>query len=149
MQPPGKSVFFNDRLGYLFVKATESDLDTIERAIQVLNQVPPQVHIKARFIEVQENDSKPGLRLVSRPVQMGKQAVAKGGTPVADGAGLGGQSDGRFPRQLHRWPTCALRPTSYFRGLPRQGGSTLATITGILTDPISSVALHALDQPRR
>jgi Flp pilus assembly secretin CpaC len=51
-QPPGKSVFFNERLGYLFVKATESDLDTIERAIQVLNQVPPQIHIKARFYEV-------------------------------------------------------------------------------------------------
>jgi beta-lactamase regulating signal transducer with metallopeptidase domain/tetratricopeptide (TPR) repeat protein len=52
LQPPGKSVFFNDRLGYLFVKATESDLDTIERAIQVLIQVPPQIHIKARFYEV-------------------------------------------------------------------------------------------------
>jgi len=35
-KPPGKSVFFNDRLGYLFVKATEKDLDTIERALQVL-----------------------------------------------------------------------------------------------------------------
>src|SRR5208337_5059305 len=50
--PKGKSVFFNDRLGLLFVKATESDLDTIERAIQALNQVGPQVHIKARFLEV-------------------------------------------------------------------------------------------------
>src|ERR1017187_7690269 len=51
-QPPGKSVFFNEKLGYLFVKATEADLDTIERAIQVLNQVPPQIHIKARFYKV-------------------------------------------------------------------------------------------------
>ena len=51
-------MFFNDRLGYLFVKATEDDLDTIERAIQVLNQVPPQVHIKARFIEVSQTDNK-------------------------------------------------------------------------------------------
>ena len=51
-QPPGKAVFYNDRLGYLFVKATASDLDTIERAIQVLNQVPPQIHIKARFYKV-------------------------------------------------------------------------------------------------
>jgi beta-lactamase regulating signal transducer with metallopeptidase domain/tetratricopeptide (TPR) repeat protein len=48
----GKAVFYNDRLGYLFVKATEADLDTIERAIQTLNQVPPQIHIKARFLEV-------------------------------------------------------------------------------------------------
>ena len=30
LAPPGKSVFFNDRLGVLFVKATEDDLDIIE-----------------------------------------------------------------------------------------------------------------------
>jgi beta-lactamase regulating signal transducer with metallopeptidase domain len=52
LQPAGKSIFFNDGLGLLYVKATKSDLDTIERAIEVLNQAPPQVHIKARFYEV-------------------------------------------------------------------------------------------------
>ena len=51
-EPPGKSVFFNDRLGLLFVKATKSDLDTIERALSALNQVAPQIHIKARFLKV-------------------------------------------------------------------------------------------------
>ena len=50
--PKGKSVFFNERLGLLFVKATEADLDTIERAIQALNQVGPQIHIKSWFLEV-------------------------------------------------------------------------------------------------
>ncbi len=50
--PPGKAVFFNDRSGYLLVRATETDLDTIERALPVLNQMPPQIHIKARFFEV-------------------------------------------------------------------------------------------------
>jgi hypothetical protein len=58
-QPPGKSVFFNDKLGVLFVKATEADLDTIERAIQVLNQAPPQIHIKARFVEVPKGTMQP------------------------------------------------------------------------------------------
>jgi len=62
--PKGKSVFFNDRLGLLFVKATESDLDTIERAIQALNQVGPQVHIKARFIEVPKK-TLTALRIIS------------------------------------------------------------------------------------
>ncbi len=50
--PAGKSVFYGDRLGVLFVKATESDLDIIERAIQTINTAPPQIHIKARFVEV-------------------------------------------------------------------------------------------------
>ncbi|HAO80672.1 MAG TPA: hypothetical protein DCQ92_17210, partial [Verrucomicrobia subdivision 3 bacterium] len=50
--PKGNAVFFNDGLGRLFVRATEPDLDTIERAIQALNYTPPYVHIKARFLEV-------------------------------------------------------------------------------------------------
>ncbi len=48
---PGRSVAYND-LGLLFVKATASELDTVERIIQALNQVSPQIHYKARFIEV-------------------------------------------------------------------------------------------------
>ena len=55
---PPKSVFFNDRLGVLFVRATSQDLDIIEKAIQVLNMTPPMVHIKSRFIEVGEDDNK-------------------------------------------------------------------------------------------
>jgi len=50
--PPGKAIFYGDRLGKLFVKATPADLDTIEHAIEILNCVPPQIHIKARFLEV-------------------------------------------------------------------------------------------------
>src|ERR1035438_8997735 len=34
---PPKTIFFNDRLGVLFVRATEQDLDTVEKAVQVLN----------------------------------------------------------------------------------------------------------------
>jgi beta-lactamase regulating signal transducer with metallopeptidase domain len=50
--PKGKSVFYIDRLGLLYVKATEADLDKIEKVILELNIVPPQIHIKARFFEV-------------------------------------------------------------------------------------------------
>jgi beta-lactamase regulating signal transducer with metallopeptidase domain len=49
---PGKSIFFNDRLGVLFVRATKQDLDTIERAVEMLNQIAPQIHIEALFLEV-------------------------------------------------------------------------------------------------
>jgi type II secretory pathway component GspD/PulD (secretin) len=49
---PGRSMPFNDRLGLLFVKATPSELDTIERIVQALNQFNPEIDIKARFIEV-------------------------------------------------------------------------------------------------
>ncbi len=51
----GRSIAFNDRLGLLFVKATPSELDTIESVVQALNQIRPEIHIKARFIEVPKN----------------------------------------------------------------------------------------------
>jgi beta-lactamase regulating signal transducer with metallopeptidase domain len=52
---PPKQVYFNERLGVLFVYATPSDLDIIERTIQVLNEAPPMVHIKTRFIDMPNN----------------------------------------------------------------------------------------------
>jgi beta-lactamase regulating signal transducer with metallopeptidase domain len=66
-QSPGKSIFFNDRLGMLFVKATEPDLDTVENAIEALNQVAPQLHIKARFVEVPMNGFVDPAMLTNNP----------------------------------------------------------------------------------
>jgi Flp pilus assembly secretin CpaC len=51
LKPP-ESVFYNDRLGLLFVRASLPDLDTIENVLSALNDSAPQIHIKARFIEV-------------------------------------------------------------------------------------------------
>ena len=39
--PAGKSVYYNDRLGYLFVKATTADLDLIENLVTMLVQDQP------------------------------------------------------------------------------------------------------------
>jgi beta-lactamase regulating signal transducer with metallopeptidase domain len=49
---PPKAIFYNDRLGMLFVRATQRDLDAVEKIIQNLADAPPQIHIKARFIEL-------------------------------------------------------------------------------------------------
>jgi hypothetical protein len=64
---PGRSVAFKYTLGLLFVKATASELDTIQRALDVLNKAAPQVHVKARFIKMSEADA---------------DAILKAGTPV-------------------------------------------------------------------
>ena len=47
---PGKALFYNNTTGMLFVRATRNDMDIIENALVVLNEPPPQIHIKARFI---------------------------------------------------------------------------------------------------
>ncbi len=149
-QPPGKSVFFNDRLGKLFVKATESDLDTIERAIEALNEIAPQVHIKARFIEVQQNDSKAlgfDWYLGQFNLNGSGSVVGSGGTapslnvPVSSANPLGA-----FPGNT----TASLIPgqasDQLITGGLRNSAPTLGTITGILTDPNFRMVIHALEQ---
>ncbi|HOX59575.1 MAG TPA: M56 family metallopeptidase [Candidatus Paceibacterota bacterium] len=55
---PGKAAYFNERQGLLIVRATLADLDIIEAALQVLNTVPAQINVKARFVLVSEEDAK-------------------------------------------------------------------------------------------
>lgn len=51
---PGKSVFFNDRLGLVLVRASADDLEIIQQAVASLNRQPPQVTITANLIEADE-----------------------------------------------------------------------------------------------
>jgi type II secretory pathway component GspD/PulD (secretin) len=148
--PAGKSVFFNDRLGLLFVKATEDDLDTIERAVQALNQIPPQIHIKSRFIEVSEDNSAAlGFQWYLGQFNIGQGVVGQGGssgslttTPsganplgIFPGSSTASQVAGSANDQL---VTSGLRNSL--------SAPTIGTITGIFTDPNFRVALQALAQ---
>ncbi len=146
--PPGKALFFNDRLGYLFVRSTESDLDLIERAIQVMDQVPPQVHIKARFIEVSQNDNAAlGFNWYLGQFSLGNQAVGQGGTapsltvPVSAANPLGA-----FPGNTAANLVSGQASDQLLTSGLRNTAPTLATFTGILTDPNFRVTLQALQQ---
>jgi type II secretory pathway component GspD/PulD (secretin) len=149
---PPKSIFFNDRLGVLFVRATSQDLDTIEKAIQALNMTPPQVHIKARFIEVGQDDSKAlGFDWYLGQVNMGK-VVGNGGTApsFADGNptyhGLPTDT-GFFPGQTTANQIAGSSSDQAIGNLvtANSGIPAIGTITGILTDPKFRVVLHALE----
>jgi type II secretory pathway component GspD/PulD (secretin) len=151
-----KSIFFNDRLGVLFVRATSQDLDTIEKAIQALNMTPPQVHIRARFIEVEQDDNKAlGFDWYLGQVNMGSgKVVGQGGTAPslnvpasAANPSLGPGRTGAFPGTT---PGTVLLPSSSDQAIgdlvnANSSIPTLATITGILTDPNFRVVLHALE----
>ncbi len=149
-QPPGKAVFFNDRLGKLFVKATEQDLDTIERAIEALNESSPQVHIKARFIEVSQNDSK----ALGFDWSMGQFNVTGNGSVV----GSAGSSPslttpvsaanplGTFPGSTTASQIAGSANDQLLTGGLRQTGPAIGTVTGILTDPNFRLVIHALEQ---
>ena len=47
-----KTISFNDDRGLLYVQATPADLDVIEQLLPVGASLPPQIHLKARFLEL-------------------------------------------------------------------------------------------------
>jgi hypothetical protein len=149
--PAGKSVFFNDRLGLLFVKATEDDLDTIERAIQALDQVAPQVHVKARFIEVlEQNDSALGFNWYLGNVNIGGHSVVgQGGSAASYAVPVSAANpNGSFPGDAASTVIAPAAGDQLITGGLRNtlGAPTLGTITGILTNPNFQVSLQALEQ---
>jgi len=54
LSKPNKVVFFDDRLGRLLVRASRSDFEIIEQAVELLNQAPSQLTIEAKFVDVEE-----------------------------------------------------------------------------------------------
>ncbi|HWW00689.1 MAG TPA: hypothetical protein VNZ64_13410 [Candidatus Acidoferrum sp.] len=156
---PPKSIFFNDREGTLVVRATLQDLDTIETAVQVLNIAPPQVHIKAKFLEVAQNDTRAlGFQWFLGNVLMNKGSIAaSGGTaPSYNGVPSPANPLGAFPGTLLPNPAAGVAGTT----IPPSGSDQLitsglrntvnapaiGTLTGILTDPQFRVVIQALEQ---
>jgi type II secretory pathway component GspD/PulD (secretin) len=149
LELPGKSLFFNDRLGELFVRASQQDLDTIENAIEVLNRVAPQVHIKARFIEIDENNSSAlGFNWYLGNYVNGK-VIANGGSapsfnvPTSVANPLGSFPGNTVASQIPGSST-DQNITSGLRN--PLGAPALTTITGIMTDPNFRVVISALQQ---
>ncbi len=57
-----KGLSYDEKKGTLTVRATDDDLELIEQAINTLSIMPPEVSVKVRFVEVNDNDLfKPGF----------------------------------------------------------------------------------------
>ncbi|MFM7103310.1 MAG: type II secretion system protein GspD [Verrucomicrobiota bacterium] len=154
--PDQKALFFNDRTGILFVRATLSDLDIIEQAIQVLNVAPPQIQVEAKFAEITQQDSKAvGFDWWLGNITMtgGRLGAQGGSAPSFQGNSTFSNPEGTFPgsalggtaltpRNSDGLITGAIRNTDGSQSeIP-----TVATITGILTDPQFRVVIKALEQ---
>jgi type II secretory pathway component GspD/PulD (secretin) len=144
---PGRAVTFNDRLGLLFVKAAPAELDAVERAVQALNQVAPQVHVKARFIEVAQDDSAAlGFDWYLGNFVNGKVVANGGSSPSLNVPISAANPLGAFPGNTLANVVPASANDQLLTGGLRNSGPALATVTGILTDPNFRVVLHALAQ---
>jgi type II secretory pathway component GspD/PulD (secretin) len=150
---PLKSMFFNDRAGVLFVRATLRDLDIIENAIHALNTPPLDVSIEAKFAEFSQGDDKGlGFNWFLGNTLLNKGALGfQGGTaPSFNGVPTTGNPSGIFP-QSGLTPTTGIarftsdqNVTSGF-GANSQSIPTVATLTGILTEPQFRVAIQAIE----
>jgi len=146
---PGKSIFFNDRLGELFVRATSDDLDTIENAIEVLNRVAPQVHIKSRFIEILEAQQNAlGFDWYLGNYVNGKVIANGGSAPSLNVPVSAANPLGTFPGNTTASQIPGSANDQLLTGGLRNplGAPALTTVTGILTDPNFRVVINALEQ---
>jgi general secretion pathway protein D len=146
-------MFFNDRAGVLFVRATLRDLDIIENAVHTLNAIPPEVSIEAKFAEFSQSDDK-GLGfdwfLGNTLINKGAIGLQGGTAPSFSGAQTTANPSGIFP-QTGQTPTLGLsrfttdqNVTSGF-GANSQTLPTVGTLTGILTEPQFRVAIKAIE----
>ena len=54
--PVGSSISYNERISTLIVKNTPENLELLERVLLVLNVIPHQVEIEAKFVEISQDD---------------------------------------------------------------------------------------------
>jgi general secretion pathway protein D len=160
LEPP-KALFFNDRKGILFIRATLQDLDIIEQAIQTLNVTPPQVNIKAKFAEVTQLDENAlGFDWYLGNTLLGNGSTALQGGTAPSFTGLqstAANPEGTFPGTLGFLGGNNLQPATYQTASTTDqlltGGlrnvlqaPAIGTLTGIATDPQFRAVVSALSQ---
>jgi len=134
--PKGKSVVYNDRLGLLFVRATDPDLDIIERAVQRLEMTAPYVRIKARFIEVTQDDGNAsGFDWYLGHFGSNNVTGKVGSSPSPSVPVSAANPIGVFPGN-----------TTSSTGELQNFTPAIASVTGILTETNFCIILHALQQ---
>lgn len=145
--PPQKAIFFNDRTGILFVRATLRDLDVIEGALQALNVSPPQVTIETRIAEISQRDNK----AVGFDWFLGNVLAAEGKVGFQGGTAPSFADSSTFANPQGTFPNPpiprAATDTLITSGLRNNASiPAVGTLSGILTDPQFRVVIKALEQ---
>jgi len=142
--PHGSSIKYVGAIGRLVVANTEENLTVFEDVLSLLDVIPHQIEIEARFVEVNQTDSSSmGFEFFLTDDWELAERSGQGGIPLASRERVSAMSDvaperggftkgNRFISQL---------------GV-EQGGvaDNVLTIAGILTNPELAFVLHMLEQ---
>ena len=121
----GRFAYYNERTGDILLRATASELDRVERVMEVVNKVPPQVQIDVKFVSIKrQGTNAPGLNFdllgqISLP-----DTRAHAGPP----------------------PQGFANPSGVFPGTAPPATNHAATITGILNDAQFRTVIKAIEQ---
>jgi general secretion pathway protein D len=112
--------------------------------------VAPQVHIKARFIEVAQDDSKAlgfDWYLGQFNVNGSGSVVASGGSAPSSSVPISSANPlGAFPGNTAASVIPGSANDQWITSGLRNSAPALGTVTGILTDPNFRMVIHALEQ---
>ncbi|NLB56101.1 MAG: hypothetical protein GX811_10120 [Lentisphaerae bacterium] len=140
--PDGTSIVYKPSISKLFVSNTAENLEKFEDILRMLDQVPKQVKIEARYVEIGQNDIEElGVQwMLTDNWEIMQKAGAGAGIPVGSRE-LIQVNQNQFTRGL-RYMTGGDIPTASAGG--NMGG--LFSISSVLTNPEMTFVLHALDQ---
>lgn len=166
--PAGSSIKYVRTIGKLVVANTADNLNEFERVLEVLNVVPSQIEIEARFVEVAQTDLDAlgfewGLtdewemayrRNQRGPLGSRQRIVMRANAP----SGMGGTVQPGISPAVQAEQAARLQERGFSRGLRFLGGTTVAGTTvaddvlrvaSILTNPQLEMVLHLLQQSGR
>ncbi len=141
--PEGTSIVYRPSLNLLIVKNTAENLDSLERILNSLSDLPKQVEIEARFVEVSQQDLEElGVEwLLTDNWELAENASAGAPVPLAARERIQVNKN-QMTKGLRHFAMGASGITA------TPGGSMagILSISSVLTNPELSFIVHALEQ---
>jgi len=147
--PKGSKIFLDERTGTLIVRNTRKNLKVIEDILSILDVIPCQVEIEARFVEIKEQTAKElGMEwmIKSSNYTFGRDNNLRLDDTTSDSA------YGQYPLSANRTGkegfTKGLRfiPNVNSNGTVVSPAGSIVSLSGILTEPQFRAVLHTLNQ---
>ncbi len=154
--PPGSAFFYYDRTSTIIIRNTPENLEIFDRVLAVLNTVPAQVEIEAKFVEISQNDlDELGFQWSVGQKSSGSFDVTGGKGTEAFPPGSGALADPsqqisgglRDATVIQGNAIDALLAANGF-GTASSVNDTVATFRGILTNPQFQLVIQALAQKK-